>query len=95
MSHFFIAKIKINDELIYQKYLDNAEKVFKKYKGEYLSVDDHPKVLEGSWDCTRTILIKFESKSDFDEWYCSEDYQNILKFRLEAAQCDSVLIVGK
>jgi len=94
MSHYFIAKIKINDETGYQKYLDRAGEVFKKYKGEYLSVENRPFVLEGSWDCTRTILIRFESKQDFEDWYFSEDYQEILKYRLEAAQCDSVLIGG-
>jgi len=95
MSHYFIAKIKIIDEAGYQKYLDGAGEVFKKYKGEYLSVDNKPLVLEGRWDCTRTVLIRFDSKQDFEDWYFSEDYQLILKYRLEAAECDAVLIEGK
>ncbi len=94
MSHYFIAKIKIHNEAAYRNYLDLAGEVFKKYNGEYLSVDNRPRTIEGHWECTRTVLIKFESKSDFEDWYFSEDYQKILTYRLEAAECDSVLIEG-
>jgi len=94
MSHYFIAQIKILDEKEYQKYIDKADEVFNKHKGKYLVVDNTPVILEGSWDYTRTILIRFNSKSDFDEWYNSTDYQEILKYRLSAAVCDSILVEG-
>lgn len=42
MSYYFVAQIRITDEIEYQKYLDNAEDIFRKYKGEYLSVDNNP-----------------------------------------------------
>ncbi len=92
MSYYFIANIKIQDEKEYQKYIEKADEVFSKYKGEYISVDNNPIVLEGNWDYTRTVLIKFTSKEDFDNWYNSSEYQNILKHRLKAAICDTILI---
>jgi uncharacterized protein (DUF1330 family) len=94
MSYYFIAQIKINDETEYQKYIDAADEVFKKYNGEYLSVDDGPKILEGDWNYSRTVLIRFETKDDFNDWYNSTDYQNILSHRLNAAECDTILIKG-
>ena len=94
MSYYFIANIKIRDEKKYQLYLDEAESIFKRFKGEYLAVDGHPEILEGHWDYTRTVLIKFDNKNDFDKWYNSEAYQNILKHRLSAADCDTVLAEG-
>ncbi len=94
MSYFFIAQIKINDSSEYQKYVDKVSEVFNKFNGEYLAVDDSPSVLEGEWDYTRTVLIKFKSRSDFEAWYNSEEYQTILKYRLKAANCDTVLIKG-
>jgi uncharacterized protein (DUF1330 family) len=39
-------------------------------------------------------LIKFNSKEEFEEWYYSEDYQKILKHRLNAAECDTILLEG-
>ena len=95
MACYFLAKIKINDAAEYQKYIDSAGEIFKKFKGKYLSVDNDPVVLEGSWNCTRVVLIEFESKDDFDMWYYSQEYQEILKFRLNAANCDTILVKGR
>ncbi len=94
MSHFFIAQIRINDEIEYQKYIDKAGEIFRKFKGKYLAVDNNPKLLEGNWHYTRTVIIEFKSKRDFNEWYHSNDYQFILKHRLKAADCDTILVKG-
>jgi len=94
MSYYFIAQIRIKDDIEYQKYIDKAGYIFKKYKGEYLSVDNNPQILEGDWDYTRTVLIRFNNKKDFNGWYNSSDYQNIIKHRLKAADCDTILIKG-
>jgi len=93
-DYYFIAQIRIDNELEYQKYIDKSEKIFGKYNGEYLAVENSPSVLEGSWDYTRSVLIKFKSKIDFENWYYSDDYQKILKHRLKGAHCDSILIKG-
>lgn len=95
MSHYFIANIKVNSEQEYQKYLDSADDVFSKYKGKYLAVDKEPEVLEGEWNYSRAVLIRFESKEDFDAWYHSDEYQEILQYRLSASECDSILVQGK
>ena len=92
MHYYFIALIKINDSREYQKYLEKASEIFEKYNGEYLSVDNDPLVLEGKWNYTRAVLIKFKSKNDFKKWYHSKDYQQILTFRLNAADCDTILV---
>jgi uncharacterized protein (DUF1330 family) len=94
MSYYFIAQININDPAEYQKYLDMADEVFNHYKGEYLVVDDAPLVIEGTWNYTRTVLIRFDTEALFNEWYYSAAYQEILKYRLNAAQCNTVLAKG-
>lgn len=92
MSYYFIAQIKIKDNKEYQKYIDKAEEIFEKFNGEYIAVDNNPTILEGSWNYTRTVLIKFKSHLDFNEWYNSTEYQKVLKHRLQAANCDTILI---
>jgi len=94
MSYYFFVRINIIDPAEYQKYLDKAGETFKRYKGEYLVVDDEPLVLEGSWDKARTVLIRFGSRKDFWDWYYSEDYQGILKHRITAAECNAMLVKG-
>ena len=94
MSYYFIAQIRINDEIEYQKYIDKSGDIFKKYNGEYLSVDNEPEILEGEWNYTRSVLIKFKNKNDFYDWYNSDAYKEILAYRLKAADCDTILIKG-
>ena len=95
MSYYFLAQIRIHDEGEYQLYLDRADEVFARYKGRYLAVDNSPEIQEGKWGYNRAVVIQFESRKDFMEWYNSKDYQEILKFRLKAADCDSILVKGK
>ncbi len=94
MAHYFVAQIKINDEITYEKYLEHFDEIFSKYKGEYLAIDESPVLLEGTWNYTKSVLIRFPSKEDFNDWYYSDEYQKILKYRLSAADCDTILLEG-
>ncbi len=94
MNYYFIALIRINDPIEYKKYLDKTGEVFKKYNGKYIVLDDDPIILEGTWDYTRTVIIEFGSKNDFDNWYNSPEYQEILKYRLNASTSNAVLVKG-
>jgi uncharacterized protein (DUF1330 family) len=94
MIHYFVAQIKINNSDEYEKYLDKFDDIFSQYKGEYLAIDESPTLLEGNWNYTKSVLIKFNSKQDFENWYYSDDYQLILKHRLKASKCDTILIEG-
>lgn len=94
MKVYFIAQIQINNNITYQKYLDSAGEIFKKYNGKYLAVDDSPMCLEGFWEEARIVIIEFPSKKEMKAWYCSDEYQIILKHRLKAAECNSILVNG-
>lgn len=94
MSVYFMASIRMKSEQEYERYLEHAEKIFSRYRGTYLAVDDTPEVLEGEWNYSRAVLISFDTPEDFNAWYRSEDYQEILRHRLFAAECDSILIQG-
>ena len=95
MSVYFMASIRINSDQEYQGYLDRSEEIFSGYRGTYLAVDNKPRVMEGTWEYTRAVLIRFDSQEDFDAWYHSADYQEILRYRLSASHCDSILINGR
>lgn len=94
MINYFVAQIKIHDPIEYEKYLENFDDIFSRFKGEYLAIDESPTLLEGNWDYTKSVLIKFNSRKDFEEWYYSEDYQKILKHRLHASKSDTILLEG-
>jgi len=92
MKYYFIANIKIHDSDGYMKYIEKAGSIFSKYNGRYLAVDNQPEILEGNWNYSRSVIIEFNSKEDFEKWYRSEEYREILKFRLNSADCDTILV---
>ncbi|TCL68557.1 uncharacterized protein (DUF1330 family) [Hydrogenispora ethanolica] len=94
MSYYFVAQIQIRDEAEYQKYLNEVDEVFSKFEGEYLAVDPNPAVIEGEWKYSRFVMIQFPDETAFQRWYQSPEYQAILRHRLRAAQCDTVLVKG-
>jgi len=92
---YFIANIRIRDETVYAKYLAECDEVFARFGGKYVAVDDAPVVLEGSWDYTKTVVIHFRSRADFEAWYRAPDYEEIKQFRLAGADCDTILVRDK
>ena len=95
MSFYFVANINIEDQLEYEKYVNEVDKVFSKFNGKYLVVDDKPKILEGNWDYSRVVIIEYKTEKDFHSWYNSKEYQEILKYRITASTSDGILIKGK
>lgn len=92
MSAYFVANIRIHDEAEYEKYLQSVDGVFSNFNGRYLAVDKAPEVIEGNWNYSRLVLIEFPDKESLRNWYYSSEYQKILKHRLSAADCDSIII---
>jgi uncharacterized protein (DUF1330 family) len=94
MKHYFIAQIRINNPVEYEMYLERFDDIFSQFKGEYLAIDEAPVILEGDWNYTKSVLVKFNSKQDFEDWYYSDDYQSILKHRLNSSDCNTILVEG-
>lgn len=65
MIHYFVAQIKINNPAEYQKRFDKFDYIFSRQKGEYLAIDKSSTLLEGDWNYSKSVLIKFNNKKDF------------------------------
>jgi uncharacterized protein (DUF1330 family) len=59
-----------------------------------LVVDQKPTVVEGTWECTQTVLLEFESVQAANDWYYSDGYQAAVKLRQAAATCNAVILNG-
>ena len=94
MAYYFIVTIKMGDEDIYDKYLQSCDEVFAKYNGKYLAVDNDVQAIEGQFDDDRAVIIQFDSREDFESWYYSKEYQEIVRYRLEGADCKGILVRG-
>ena len=85
MSCYFIAQLKIHDKLGYKKYLNGFDRIFKKYGGEIIAVDENPLILEGEWNYSRFVIIRFSNEEKAGKWYHSPEYQSLLQHRLNAS----------
>ena len=92
MSCYFIAQLQIHDEDEYKKYLNGFDIVFEKYDGEVIAVEESPLILEGDWDYSRLVIIRFSNEDEAGRWYHSPEYQSILKYRLNASKGTVLLI---
>ena len=92
MSKYLIAQIDIADRDGYSKYEAGFMDIFAKYNGKLLSVDEQPKLIEGSWPYTRTVLIEFPDEQSAMDWYQSDEYQSLAKHRLASSDGNLIII---
>jgi uncharacterized protein (DUF1330 family) len=59
-----------------------------------LAFDQNADVLEGEWHGTQTVLLEFESPEAAREWYHSDAYQEAVKLRQAAADCNGAILHG-
>jgi uncharacterized protein (DUF1330 family) len=94
MSVFVIAEISIRDRETYGRYEEGFMEVFARYEGEVLSVDEAPSVLEGEWQATRSVLLRFPTEKDARAWYESSEYQELARHRFAASTANVILVQG-
>jgi uncharacterized protein (DUF1330 family) len=92
MSVYFVAQITIHDRAGYSTYEAGFRRVFDKFQGRLLAVDENPEVLEGAWNCTRTVLIEFPTREDALAWAGSAEYQEIARHRWAASTANVAMI---
>lgn len=94
MAVYIIARFKIHDRELYDRYHDNFPHVFDQFNGKVLSIDENPIVLDGDWSDTRSVLIEFPDKPSAYAWMTSDAYREIAKDRVNASIGHSILVEG-
>lgn len=59
-----------------------------------LAFDTNAEQIEGDWHGTQTVLLEFESEEAAKQWYYSDEYQDALKLRQAAADCNGAILHG-
>ena len=94
MGVYIVAQIRIRDREAYGRYEAGFMAVFDQYGGEMLAVDEAPVTLEGQWDHTRTVIIRFVNSADARAWYDSDAYQNLAQHRWDGSSADIAIVAG-
>jgi uncharacterized protein (DUF1330 family) len=94
MSCYFIAQVEIQDRQAYKQYIKAFLSTFANYRGQVLVSDESPRLLEGQWRCSRTVIIRFDDEPEALRWYQSDNYQAAVRLREGCSSCNLVLVKG-
>ena len=94
MAGYVIVQAEIIDMDKFKLYLAESPGTIAKFGGKYLARAGKIIQFEGEADDRRLVIIEFPSLEKAREWYRSEDYQKIRKFREGAAKGTLIAIEG-
>ena len=94
MTVYAVAQISITHRDAYNRYQARFMEVFGRFNGRVLAADESPKVVEGSWEREKIILLSFPDEGSFQEWMLSPDYQTISADRKAGSNGVVLLVKG-
>ena len=81
MRVFWCARARIEDPVLYKKYLNSAPGIIERYGGRVLARGGKYKVLEGTDRFDRFIVTEFDSFEQAEACFNSKEYQAAASFR--------------
>ena len=94
MTVYVIVQLKMTDRAAYDRYQARFFDVFRKFSGRLLSADEHPAVVEGTWERDKVVLMSFPDETAFHAWADSPDYLEIARDRKAGAEAVVLLAKG-
>lgn len=85
MSAYWIGLVEITDPERYQQYARGAQPIIEQYGGEILSRGGKVVSIEGEPPPPRVAVVRFPSIERAREFYQSDEYQAVKKYRDGAA----------
>lgn len=81
MPGYVIIQAEIIDKKRFNQYLEKSPEIIAKYGGKYIARGGETFVFEGDETKQRVVIIEFPSLQKAEEWYYSEEYQEIKSLR--------------
>jgi uncharacterized protein (DUF1330 family) len=79
MTVYAIAQLKFTDRTAYDRYQARFMQVFTQFDGMVLAADEAPRVVEGSSDREKVVLLSFPDADSYWRFAKSPEYQDIRK----------------
>ncbi len=94
MTVYAIAQLTFTDRQAYDRYQAKFMDVFRRYSGTLLAADESPRVVEGTWNREKAVLMSFPDEDAFRAWAESPEYQRISQDRHAGADTVVLLVKG-
>lgn len=94
MAAYLIVDITVRDEEHYAAYRARVTDQIQQYGGEYLVRGGKIERLEGDWQPSRVVVIRFESIAAARKWWESEDYAELKTIRQATTDTNMIVVEG-
>lgn len=94
MTVFTIGYLKFKDVEAYRRYQAAFPAVFAKCKGSIVVADETPRVMSGTLDVDKVVVLSFPDEAEARRFFESPEYREIAKDRDKGAELSSVLVKG-
>ena len=91
---YAIFNIEVTNPEDYKEYVERVKPIAEKFGGDYIVRGGTNQIIEGTWQYSRTVVIKFPSYEKALELYNSEEYQPIKQIRLDNSMSNAIIIKG-
>lgn len=94
MPAYVLVEIEIQDPDLYEAYKQLTPASIAEYKGKFIVRGGETKVMEGTWQPKRVVLLEFPSIQMAESWWHSEAYTKARKIREMAAKTNMLILDG-
>ena len=94
MTVYAVAQLRFTDRAAYDRYQSRFMAVFGAFDGRLLAADEAPRVVEGSWDREKLVLMSFPDETAYRAWAESPAYGAIARDRMAGSNAVVLLVQG-
>jgi uncharacterized protein (DUF1330 family) len=94
MAVYLIVNIDVKDPSAYEKYKAEVPALIRKHGGEYLVRGGNFQVIEGDWQPSRLVLLRFPDEKSALAFFSDPEYQPLKNLRQRVTKTDIVMVEG-
>ena len=92
---YFLAQLGVDDMEAFQRdYVPGTTALLGETGAHVLAVTPAPRTLEGTWESNWTVLLRFDSQTDFEAFYDDPAYRDVLvPIRRRIASTNNIVLL--
>ena len=94
MAVYLIVDVEVKDPAAYQRYRAEVPALIRKHGGEYVVLGGKHEVVEGNWQPTRIVVLRFPDRGSAMAFVDDPEYRPLKELRHRTARTDIVLVEG-
>ena len=94
MPAYSIVAVTVNDQQLFQQYVDGHKATLEKYGGRFLIASREFDTIEGKWPGQFVVVHEWPDRDAFNTWYGSSEYKPWKEKRFASAEANVVLVDG-